>query len=153
MDRANESEGAMDHRQHRVIVMGKPIAQPRPRFSMRGGFARAFVPKDHAVHSYRNAIIAEVKRLRLPCVEGPVRLEVVFSFATQKKSQHGTYRIARPDLDNLEKAVMDALTDAGAWRDDSQVAFKCSTKVHGRIDATSILIKPMEFDTDAVETE
>ncbi|MCL2139963.1 MAG: RusA family crossover junction endodeoxyribonuclease [Treponema sp.] len=27
----------------------------------------------------------------------------------------------KPDLDNLLKAVMDALTAAGAWKDDAQV--------------------------------
>jgi Holliday junction resolvase RusA-like endonuclease len=29
--------------------------------------------------------------------------------------------IQKPDLDNLVKAVQDALTDVGVWRDDAQV--------------------------------
>lgn len=36
----------------------------------------------------------------------------------------------RPDLDNLEKAVFDALTHAKLWKDDSQVCAKISSKVY-----------------------
>jgi Holliday junction resolvase RusA-like endonuclease len=34
----------------------------------------------------------------------------------------------RPDLDNLEKLVMDVFTRAGIWRDDGQVAAKTTSK-------------------------
>ena len=38
------------------------------------------------------------------------------------------YHTKRPDLDNLEKAVMDALTKAKWWEDDSQVCVKITKK-------------------------
>lgn len=38
--------------------------------------------------------------------------------------------IGKPDLDKLCRAVLDALTDAGVWRDDSQVASLCAHKVY-----------------------
>ena len=53
-------------------------------------------------------------------------------FAMPRPASHTTSRgamtksapaahICKPDIDNLAKAVMDALTDAGAWRDDCQI--------------------------------
>ena len=37
---------------------GDPVPQPRVRVSTRGGFARAYVPGKHPVHTYRQAIAA-----------------------------------------------------------------------------------------------
>jgi Holliday junction resolvase RusA-like endonuclease len=31
------------------------------------------------------------------------------------------HHLCKPDLDNLLKSTMDALTEAGAWKDDCQV--------------------------------
>lgn len=151
MDRKTSEEDPVDNRPHRLIVLGKPIAQPRHRASARGGFVRMYLPADHPVHKYKRDIAAEVKAAGWSRVEGPVRLECVFSFASARSPRHTQYKISKPDLDNLEKAVMDALTIAGAWNDDAQVVFKMSAKVTGKIDATSIMLMPIGFDTDAVE--
>jgi Holliday junction resolvase RusA-like endonuclease len=37
----------------------------------------------------------------------------------------------KPDLDNYEKAIMDACTAAGLWRDDCLVVTKLSRKRYG----------------------
>lgn len=59
---------------------------------------------------------------------GPVRLEVMWFFPT--KSHHdGEWRITRPDTDNLQKLLKDCMTDAGFWRDDSQVCRETVSKV------------------------
>jgi Holliday junction resolvase RusA-like endonuclease len=41
------------------------------------------------------------------------------------------WRTARPDLDNLAKLALDAMTAAGYWHDDSQVACLTLTKCSG----------------------
>ena len=71
----------------------------------------------------------------------------MFAFV-QPKGRVGQFKISKPDLDNLEKAVMDALTTAGVWCDDAQVVEKHSAKVYGKIDATSIFVTPLEFSLE-----
>ena len=59
---------------------------------------------------------------------GPLRLEVEFFLPRSKAHKHDDYVAVKPDLDNLLKSTMDALTNAGVWHDDAQVAAIVSTK-------------------------
>jgi Holliday junction resolvase RusA-like endonuclease len=127
-----------------IVVLGKPIAQPRHRASARGGFVRMYLPSDHPVHGYKTMIGIEAQRQFGSPIEGAVRLDVLFAFA-QPKGRKLQFKISKPDIDNLEKAVMDALTNAGVWLDDAQVVEKHSTKVFGERDATTIFITPLSF--------
>ena len=53
-------------------------------------------------------------------IEGPVALTVEWRFAT-KTHKEGTYRVTRPDTDNLQKLLKDCMTRCGFWKDDAQV--------------------------------
>ena len=53
-------------------------------------------------------------------LEGPVALIVDWHFAT-KTHKEGTYRVTRPDTDNLQKLLKDCMTRVGFWKDDAQV--------------------------------
>lgn len=50
--------------------------------------------------------------------------------AGQVKPSAPPFPVTKPDLDKLCRAVLDALTDAGVWRDDSQVAELNAGKVY-----------------------
>lgn len=132
---------------HTLIVLGKPVAQPRHRAACQGGYARLYLPSDHPVHDYKCRIKTVAATQAIKKIEGPVRLDLLFAFA-QPKGRKRQFKISKPDLDNLEKAVMDALTDAGVWCDDAQVVEKHSTKMYGATDATSIFITPLAFGLD-----
>jgi Holliday junction resolvase RusA-like endonuclease len=62
---------------------------------------------------------------------GPVKVQITFHLPRPKsRPKRHTHPDVRPDLDKLQRAVLDALTGI-AWRDDAQVcaiaAEKCYT--------------------------
>ena len=87
---------------------------------------------------------------------GPVRLIVVFRFA-RPGSHYGTGRNAgtlrggaprlwhaqTPDADKCLRAVCDALTFAGVWRDDRQVADLTVHKVWAQTPGADIAVEPL----------
>ena len=98
-------------------VAGDPVPQPRVRVSTRGGFARAYVPSKHPVHAYRDAILREAVACGLTPTTEP--LEVIVDAVFQRPKSHLTKRgvkatapaLPRPDVDNIGKAVLDALKE------------------------------------------
>ena len=107
-------------------VSGDPIAQPRHKVSTRGGFAKAYIPKEHPIHAYKEAIqlAAKIAMAGRAPVEGPVLVTVLFRFGRPKShskaARSNDNHKQKPDLDNLCKAVLDALNGI-CWTDDSRV--------------------------------
>lgn len=81
-----------------------------------------------------------------PPFEGPVKLYLEFiyeipkSWSKKKRAEaiEGKYKISRPDMDNCEKTVMDALNGI-VFVDDAQVASKETVKIYG--DQSHVIIK------------
>ena len=108
-----------------VCVPGVPVPQPRPKVRVigHGKSARghAYVPKTHAVHAWRNAVAAAARRAfaglgRLgEKLDGNVRADMLLVLPrpqslNRKKDPAGLdWCPRRPDLDNLVKAIKDAL--------------------------------------------
>ncbi len=103
-------------------VSGVPKAQPRVKAFARGKHARVYTP-DTA-----DGWKAEVRRAALakcPTPEplrGPLSVKLTFFMPRPKSRNHDLWHTTKPDADNLAKAVLDALGDAGIWGDDAQVA-------------------------------
>ncbi len=95
-----------------------PAAQARARFSGRGRRPRS--EKTAWFHLVRWRAMQEAPPRPL---DGPLELEVLFLFERPKSLPKGqALKWTKPDFDNLEKAVADALTRAGWWADDGRVA-------------------------------
>jgi Holliday junction resolvase RusA-like endonuclease len=122
----------------RFFIPGVPVPQPRARITTRGKFAHAYTPKDHPVHAWRKA----VAQAALDAAGGqrfgkaPIIIAADYVFP-RPKSHLDKNGLAKPafvdaipprDLDNLNKAVWDALTDAGIWKDDKQVCLSSERK-------------------------
>jgi Holliday junction resolvase RusA-like endonuclease len=107
-------------------VYGIPMPQPRPRATIRGKHAGVYDPGTATGWKSQIAIAARAYIPKTP-IDAPVKLDISFVFPRpgrllRKKDLDGRIlHTARPDRDNLEKAVMDALTAIGMWRDDALV--------------------------------
>lgn len=122
-------------------VIGSPIPQPRVRVAARGGFARAYVPAKHPVNAWRRLVEISAKPFIAQPIDEPLRVKILFEierpkshyrtgrFAAELRANAPTHVSAAPDVDNLAKAVLDALNDCGFWRDDSLVVHLEAAKV------------------------
>ena len=57
-----------------------------------------------------------------------VRIMWLFDKKSLTKKEDRTFRIARPDLDNMFKGLADVMSDMGFWKDDSQIVKMDLTK-------------------------
>ena len=64
-------------------------------------------------------------------LEGPVALWVTWFFPS-KRHKEREWRVTRPDTDNLQKLLKDCMTEAGFWKDDSQVCVESIGKLWTR---------------------
>jgi Holliday junction resolvase RusA-like endonuclease len=109
----------------KFFIPGEPIAQPRVKVSTRGGFARAYVDAKHPVHVYKQAIRLAYVNAGGELLEGPVSIRIVCWFErpkshSKKRRQQAEPKTTKPDLDNIGKAILDALNET-AYNDDGQV--------------------------------
>jgi len=104
---------------YQLFVDGIPKAQPRPRLANNG---KVFNPK--STDAWKEEIKAAFLMCRRETITIPVFLKVVFYLPTPKackKFGEVVRHFAKPDLDNLLKAVMDAITSVRIWEDDALV--------------------------------
>lgn len=127
-----------------IEIPGTPYAKKRHRSAGR----RTFNPPENVAYDRRVGMIA-MQHFRAP-ITGPVKLTILCTFeppqswSKKKAAAHvGRYHTQKPDMDNLEKAVMDALNGI-AYLDDKQVADKVARKVWGPVARTVVQIEALE---------
>ncbi len=111
------------------FARGIPKAQPRAKASSFGGFTRVYDPGTAKEWKTIVRVSAMEAWDGVPFV-GPVRVRLCVFFPRPKahfkkdglRPNAPTHHITKPDAENCSKAILDALTNAGLWRDDSQVA-------------------------------
>lgn len=111
------------------FVHGEPKAQPRVKAFRRGKFTGVYTPK--TADAWKAAVRdAWSKSGSAKFAWGPLGVSLSFTMSRPKshyrtngllKSDAPLMHTKKPDCDNIAKAVLDALTDAGAWTDDAQV--------------------------------
>lgn len=121
----------------RFFIHGTPKAQARPRFARRGKSVRTYSP----INEWK-----EVVKYRILIMQGEDyfsdAVEVNLYFQFHRPNSHyrtGKYKdllkdsapewhTKKPDKDNLEKAVTDALVDGGLLSDDSIIVRGMTSK-------------------------
>jgi Holliday junction resolvase RusA-like endonuclease len=112
-----------------VTVPGPPQGARRIRAFVRGKHA-AVHPDDKHVRAEAELRVAIAAAWNgRPALDCPVVLEVLAYHARpqrlRRRADRGTGEAlftGKPDADNVAKLVMDAITKAGVWRDDTRVA-------------------------------
>ena len=112
------------------FVPGIPKGQPRPRAFAFHGKARVFDPGTAEGWKSQVALAANPHLPKAP-MDGPIEANLIFFFPRPKAHFKGkaqtlredapAWHKAKPDADNLAKAVLDALTTLGIWEDDAAV--------------------------------
>ena len=112
----------------KIIVPINPVPASRPRVTRWG----VYYGKKHT--QYIKDTTKLIKQCKKP-KNTPVKVEISFYIQIPKsKSEsvknklHGQYHISTPDIDNLEKLILDILTNKGYWQDDSIIASLTATK-------------------------
>lgn len=116
-------------------VDGLPKGQPRPRAFRRGNHAAVYNP---ATAEGWKGQVALAAREHLPeePLDEPLYVLLFFRLPRPKRLMRrqdpddAIWHIGKPDVDNLTKAVLDALTQIGMWRDDSLICMQRTTKVY-----------------------
>ena len=134
----------------KINVPGVPVPQARPRFTRSGHVYEPTKCKDY------KAVVSIAARAAMKGKEpitGPVVVYCRFIFpvpkgwtkAKKKEAMGGVSRpLKRPDGDNLEKLVWDALTGI-VWSDDAQIVQWAGAKWYGNPET---VVKVIEIDAE-----
>lgn len=122
---------AILHFERGIVVTGTPAPQGSKSFMgvSKNGRPR-FRESSKQVLPWRQAVaLAALDSTREP-LDCPIRVDILFRLAppasaSKKKIKLGPMR--KPDLDKLQRATFDALSDARVWVDDSRIVqvFAC----------------------------
>lgn len=135
-------------------IPGQAVGKGRPRVGKRGGFTALYTPEKTV--SYEGLVRLAAHR----AMEGaPMLLEAVavrldiyvqipasWSQKKQRLALDGrVYPTTKPDIDNVEKAIFDALNGT-AWKDDVQVVDVKKRKRYSDTPRVVVTITPLHVE-------
>lgn len=133
-------------------VPGKPFGKQRPKTTLRGKHACIYTPKETV--SYESHVVA-MFRQKYPSVkpiEGEVKATIVAFYpipaSTSKKKKELMERymirpMVKPDGDNIEKVIYDALNGI-AYTDDSHITAMSFAKFYSSRPRVQVTIEEIQ---------
>ena len=122
-----------------ITIPGLPVPKARARSAVIGGSVRHYTPETTRAYEDRVRMAARVAMAKAPPMEGAAlavivaTLPVPESWSRAKRADALAGRVwpaARPDRDNLAKALQDGCNGI-VWRDDAQVVIGLDIKRYG----------------------
>jgi Holliday junction resolvase RusA-like endonuclease len=130
------------------FVKGIPVPQARPRTFLHRISGRYVTMNPKKTEAWKRSVYAQAfqYRPRMPA-DGPVHLSLEFYLPKLRSDggRAGTWARQRPDLDNLMKAVMDALMTAGFFKDDALVVSLEASKRYAMDTSCGVLVAMTEM--------
>lgn len=126
---------AQPRQRHRIVVVGKDAGgkQASRRKSKRNMYVQTYNPANSEPSRWKRKVRAEAAEAFRACgigpFDGPVMVRLLCRFALKSKPCH--YREKKPDIDNLQKLIFDAMNGV-AYRDDSQICRVTAIKTETR---------------------
>lgn len=137
----------------KFTVNGTPVPQGSGFAVSKHG--QVFNPRSAAVKPWREAVRAETQRAAEVPMAGPVVVSILFRLRRPKshyrtgrnahllKDSAPRYPDGKPDIDKLTRAVLDGLTEGGAFWDDAQVVSLAVDKHYGATPGADITVEDM----------
>lgn len=134
---------------YNIVVPGKPMGKQRPKATNRGRFTSVYTPKETV--SYENLVVAMFHQTYPDSrplegeVRGFIKAFYPIPLSTSKKRKQamldGVIRPqVKPDLDNIEKIIYDALNGI-AYTDDSHITEMTVSKHYSDVPRVEITIE------------
>lgn len=81
---------------------------------------------------------------------GPLALRIVWCFKSTKSNPRGSWKMTKPDTDNLIKLFKDCMTKVGFWNDDAQVAWELQEKRYDDIEGIFVQINRLQTPLEGI---
>jgi Holliday junction resolvase RusA-like endonuclease len=131
----------------KITIYGKPQGKGRPRFARQGKYVRTYTPEK--TRKYEEKIkdaylLTKAKKID----KNPIKMKITAYFKpaeslSKRKKENlilNRWCDKKPDLDNIAKAVCDALNKI-AYEDDSQITFMMLSKEYSEEDKIEVEIE------------
>lgn len=120
---------------HRTLKSGKPfVSTYSPKTDW---FGLVYTESLKIKNSIKNRLVGALELNLTFCMPIPKSI-------SKKKREQLHYVTKKPDVDNLAKAVMDAINQVGIWEDDSQVSRLVVGKIYSDEPRCIISIREIE---------
>ena len=134
------------------FVPGQPVGKGRPRAAKRGSHIQLYTPEktssyESLVATAAHGAMRGAEPIRGAChVDMDIRLMVPMSWSAKRRNQalDGlVFPTKKPDLDNILKAVFDAINGI-VWEDDVQAVYVQAVKRYSAVPGVHVNVKSVE---------
>lgn len=123
----------------RFGVEGVPVPQGSKNVNRKTG--TMFDANATELRAWRKAVRKEAEQHRVTWIrQSPLVVHLAFGLPTTQTQSHG-WAAVKPDIDKLERAVLDGLVDGRVLIDDAQVVGVVKVKLRARTPGVLILVK------------
>lgn len=136
-----------DYKKLSFEVPGEVVGKGRPKFTVRGGYAKAYTPQKTADYerTIKLAYLRHNKYMSLKALKVKIYIYKGIPKSASKKDKsamlEGRIMCAKkPDVDNVVKVVLDALNGV-AYKDDTQVTQLALIRKYAVTDSLKVVIE------------